>query len=109
VSPFHRAARFEDEDLALLAYSAVAEIVILLGEGEIAAYRLTLGGAWHVVVVAGREPSAGVLLVVEHVMAEGERVDLSADTVEKLLDRHHEGSRKVGGDWVEHHRPGLQL
>jgi len=106
--PFHRAARFGDEETARQAY-LTTEQRVFEATADISAYRFQLDQVWHVAVVADEPPSGALQRAVEDALSQGEQVNLHPEILATLLSRHREVMRHRL-PWVEgHYHPGRRV
>lgn len=102
--PFHKAARYPDEQSSEAPYDA-AQQTIHDTPCDLSAYRLRLGRGleWHVAVL-GALPPPELAQRIEDILSTGEPVTLSDEVLLYLIERRKEQSKQ--GPWVEkHHFP----
>lgn len=104
VTPYYRAARFQDEQSAGAAYFQIEELLFKEPDNDLSVYRLILNGVWHVVII-GDAPGDDLGQQIEMALSIGESVSLAEDVLNFLRQRRVKGSKLA--PWVERHfRPG---
>ena len=100
-APFHRAARYADEQSSEGPYSQ-AQQAIYETPCDLSTYRLQLGPeyTWHVAVLGNRPPQVFVRRI-EDILADGEQVILEDEVLTVLTLRRLQQAQH--GPWVEGH------
>jgi len=105
--PYVQATRFAGEQPAGRAYRALQRVIFTTVPNDLSAYRLQLGGVYHVVVVGVRPPPA-LEQRLTAILAAGEPVTLPADVQHALLARRAQVTPHHAW-WEGHYRPGRRL
>ena len=106
-TPYYRAARFSNEQVAGQAYFAVQDAIFTAEDCDLSAYRLQLNRVSHVAVL-GEPPPEELDQTLAALLAAGEATALPAEVVKLLVERRRQATRDSA--WREgHYRPGKRL
>ncbi len=105
--PYHRTARFADEQTAGTAYGAAKRALFEGPPNDLSAYRFQLNRIYHVAVL-GQVPPAELDQQLTAILAAGEATELPSDVLSALSECRRQMSSR--GGWTEgHYRPGRRL
>ncbi len=106
--PYHRTARFADEQTAGTAYGAAERALFAGPPNDLSAYRFQLNRIYHVTVL-GQVPPAELNEQLTTILASGEPAELPAEVLTALSERRRQATKR-GPWWSEgHYRPGRPL
>lgn len=105
--PYHRVARFGDEQVASRAYRHAQDAVFQGPPSDLSVYRFLLDQVSHVAVL-GELPPTDLDAQLTAILAAGEPATLPHEVLSALAQRRQQLSRP--GTWLEgHYRPGRPL
>ena len=98
--PYHRTARFADEQHAGTAYGAAQRAIFDGPANDLSAYRFQLNTVNHVTVL-GAPPPADLDAQLAEILSTGEPATLPPEVLAALAERRRQMSRR--GGWTEGH------
>ncbi len=105
--PYYQAARFVGEEPAGQAYFQIQDLLLVVEENNLSAYRFRLNRIWHVSVL-GDPPPTDLEHKINDILSTGQGASIPDDVLKLLVERRSRATKQ--GDWVEgHYRPGKKL